>query len=171
MTNTERLKLAQTNILATAKRLGVALDKFDSGTSLDFLGITIDTDAMCFRVPPQKKTHILSELTRWSTRPSCKKRDLDSLIGYLQFITRVIPWGRAFLCRCIRISCSKSHPSHHIRLNKEFRLDIKWWQSVERYFLFLRRDWVEPPEFEVDASPLRSWVLQLSLLLLRTLVS
>ena len=131
-------------------------DKFDSGTSLDFLGITIDTDAMCFRVPPQKKTHILSELTRWSTRPSCKKRDLDSLIGYLQFITRVIPWGRAFLGRCIRISCSKSHPSHHIRLNKEFRLDIKWWQSVlptwNGISFFYDDDWVEPPEFEVDAS-------------------
>src|SRR5690606_1389903 len=110
--------------------LGVTLDKFSSGTCLDFLGITIDTDAMCFRVPPEKETYILSQLNTWIHKRNCQKRELDSLIGYLQFITRVIPWGRAFLGRCIKISCSKKHPKHHIRLNNEFRLDIKWWLSV-----------------------------------------
>ena len=156
LTSTERLTVAQTQIITMAKRLGVTLDKFDSGTCLEFLGITIDTDAMCFRVPQQKKTHILAELAQWSTKSSCRKRELDSLIGYLQFITRVIPWGRAFLGRCIRISCSKTHPNHHIRLNNEFRLDVKWWQSVlptwSGISFFYDDDWLEPPEFEVDAS-------------------
>ena len=55
-------RLVRKQILSTAHRLGVTLDKFDSGTRLDFLGITIDTNAMCFRVPPEKKIHILSQL-------------------------------------------------------------------------------------------------------------
>ena len=111
---------------------------------------------MCFRVPLDKKTHFLCQLNCWAHKKTCRKRELDSLIGYLQFITRVIPWGRAFLGRCIKISCSKKRPKDHIRLNVEFRLDIKWWLFVlptwNGISFFYDDEWVEPPEFEVDAS-------------------
>ena len=113
VSNTDRLTLAREQILSTAQKLGVSLDKFDSGTRIVFLGIEIDTNDMCFRVPPDKKTHILRRLNSWAHKKHCRKRELDSLIGYLQFITRVIPWGRAFLGRWIKISCSKKRPRSH----------------------------------------------------------
>jgi hypothetical protein len=156
ISDVDRLASTREQILSIAGKLGVTLDKFDSGTRLDFLGITIDTDAMCFEVPPDKKAHILQQLSEWAHKKSCRKRELESLVGYLQFITRVIPWGRAFLGRCIRISCSVKRPKDHIRLNNEFRLDIKWWLSVlpawNGISFFYDDEWVEPPEFEVGAS-------------------
>ena len=42
----------RSRIDAVAKFLGVSLDKFEFGTSLEFLGVTVDTDNLCFRVPP-----------------------------------------------------------------------------------------------------------------------
>ena len=86
----------------------------------------------------------------------CTKRSLDSLIGSLQYLTRVIPWGRAFLGRCIRKSASKTHPKHRVNLSTGFRLDIAWWLNVlptwDGVSLFYDEIWTEPYEFEVDAS-------------------
>ena len=111
---------------------------------------------MCFHIPKSKKDSIISYLTRWTSMRSCTKRQLDSLIGSLQYLTRVIPWGRAFLGRCFKTSASVKHPSHRINLNAGFRLDIKWWLHVlpswNGVSLFYDEDWTEPDEFEVDAS-------------------
>ena len=146
----------RSRIDAVAKFLGVSLDKFEFGTSLEVLGVTVDTDNLCFRVPPAKKSFIIAQLDWWANRRTCTKRELDSLIGYLQFLTRVIPWGRAFLGRCIRLSCSKSRPLHHINLNRGFQLDIAWWRHVlpswDGVSFFFDDDWHEPDQFEVDAS-------------------
>ena len=146
----------RSQIQSLADSMGIGLDKFASGTSLEFLGIIVDTEAMCFRIPQNKKDAVISDLKGWRHKAWCTKRSLDSLIGSLQYLTRVIPWGRAFLGRCIRKSASKSHPKHRINLNTGFRLDIAWWLNVlpswNGISLFYDDEWTEPLEFEVDAS-------------------
>ena len=107
-------------VMELAASMGIGLDKFAQGTSVEFLGIIVDTVDMCFRIPKAKKERIISDLLAWTNKPYCTKRELDSLIGSLQYLTRVIPWGRAFLGRCIRASTSKRHPSHHINLSSGF---------------------------------------------------
>ena len=150
------LSLLRSQIQSLAESMGIGLDKFASGTSLEFLGIIVDTEAMCFRIPRSKKDAAVEELKNWRRKTWCTKRSLDSLIGSLQYLTRVIPWGRAFLGRCIRKSASKSHPKHHINLSRGFQLDIAWWLDVlpswDGISLFYDEKWTEPDEFEVDAS-------------------
>ena len=149
---TERLTALRTHVDRVSKFLGVTFDKF--GTPLEFWDRNRQTNsASVFQ-----KDFIIKQLDWWANRRTCTKRDLDSLIGYLQFLTRVIPWGRAFLGRCIRLSCSRSRPRHHINLNQGFRLDIAWWQHVlpswNGVSVFFDDEWHEPDQFEVDASTL-----------------
>lgn len=56
-----------------------------------------------------------------------KLRDLQSLIGLLNFILLVVLPGRAFLRRLINLTIGVSKPYHKIRLNKQARLDLKAW--------------------------------------------
>ena len=153
---TSRTSEIRSQICSLADELGVGLDKFQLGTRLDYLGITVDTMEMCFRVPDDKKLRCLSELDSWLKRRTCLKRELLSLIGYLQFLTRVIPWGRAFLRRCIKLATSKKRLNHMISLTNSFRLDIQWWSDIlprwSGIFLFADDAWISPENFEVDAS-------------------
>ena len=54
-------------------------------------------------------------------------RDLQSLIGLLNYACLVVVPGRAFLRRLIDLTCGISCPSHYIRLNREVRADLHMW--------------------------------------------
>ena len=67
-------------------------------------------------------------LLTFSSRRKVTLRELQSLIGLLNFCCAVIVPGRAFLRRLIDLTCKVSNPSHRITLNKESRSDIRAWQ-------------------------------------------
>lgn len=96
-------------------------------TTLTYLGIELDSVSMELRLPAEKHKNLLRELQAWEECKKCTKRQLLSLIGQLAFAAKVIPSGRTFLRRLIDLSCTVKKLSYHITLNKEARLDIKWW--------------------------------------------
>ena len=71
-----------------------------------FLGITLDTVLMDARLPEDK----LEKVTI---------RDLQLLIGILNFACTVIVPCRAFLRRIIDMIVGVQKPHHHIRLNRQ----------------------------------------------------
>ena len=75
------LTVLKHEIRSLAKFMGVGLDKFDEGTSIEFLGILVDSCNMCFRIPQNKKDMITNDLQLWISKRWCTKRELDSLIG------------------------------------------------------------------------------------------
>ena len=64
---------------------------------------------------------------RWSAKSWCSRMELESLIGSLHHVTKVVPPGRSFLRRMIDLLCAFRSPSHPIRLNTDFRRDLGWW--------------------------------------------
>ena len=117
-------------ILQLASTLGIPLapDKLeDPTTHLVFLGISIDTTSMETALPDQKLEELLAELQLWSSCKKCRKRELLSLIGKLNFACRIIPAGCIFLRRLIDLSTTAQLPHHHITMNVEARRDIAWW--------------------------------------------
>ena len=109
-------------ILAVCRELGVplAIDKLEGPSHcLTFLGIEIDTQRGVLRLPTDKLSRMKVLLAQWSTRKTCRRRQLESLVGTLQHACRVVKPGRAFLRRMIDLlrtpSATKAH--HHIRLN------------------------------------------------------
>ena len=121
-------------ILAVCAELGVplALEKLEGPTPrLTFLGIEMDTEAGVLRLPAEKLSRLKGLLAQWSRRRSCRRQQLESLVGTLQHAARVVKPGRTFLRRMIDLlrTPGATKPHHHIRLNREFRADLQWWRT------------------------------------------
>ena len=133
--------LQKKKLVSLFEELGVPLElsKLEVPSQcLTFLGIEVDTVALQLRLP-EEKLIILKELL-WDCVERCcilkksiRKKDLQSLVGMLQFATKVVRPGRPFLRRLYSIQEIGSNPSHNIRLNAPAKADLLWW------FLFIER--------------------------------
>ena len=112
----------QTNldiIICCCETLGVplALEKVEGpSTSLSFLGIVIDTAQMQLRVPPDKLQRVKELITTWLSKKSSTKRDILSLVGLLQHITKVVQSGRTFVSRMYAIVAKVQQLDFYISL-------------------------------------------------------
>ena len=66
-------------------------------------------------------------LHEWCRKKSATLKELQSLIGTLQFACRVVVPGRAFLQRIISLTKGISSSRWLIKLNTEFRKDVSMW--------------------------------------------
>ena len=84
------------------------------------MGITIDTRQMETRLPPDKIAKIKERLTEM---PHCKKttlKNIQSLIGLLNFACCVALPGRPFLRRIINLTHGLKYPQHRRWVTVEF---------------------------------------------------
>ena len=101
-------------------------------TSLQFLGITLDTVSMEARLPDEKLAQCRSRIRSFLNRDKAALREIQSLIGVLNFSSSVIP-GRAFLRRLIDLTLHVSKPHFHIRPS-QVKLDLLTWQDFRASF-------------------------------------
>ena len=66
----------------------------------------------------------------WLSQRWCTRQQLESLIGHLHRVTRVVWPERSFLRRMINLLCSFRRRDHLIRLYREFHLDLHWWHEL-----------------------------------------
>ena len=119
-------------MLGTCEHLGFTTNPAKTvlpTTNLILLGIELDSLAQEARIDQTRLAEVLHMLDKWSSRKHCTKRQLQSLIGKLHFISSVCRPGRTFVRRMIDLLSKASHPSHRIRLTVAFRKDIHWWQT------------------------------------------
>ena len=117
--------------LKVCQQLGipVAMDKVEGPlTVLIFLGLELDSVLQLIRLPQDKLEQLQQELQLWRECKKTTKRKLLSLIGKLAFAARAVPAGRLFTRRLIVLSSKVTKLHHHIKLSKEAREDIIWWQ-------------------------------------------
>ena len=98
-------------------------------TSLDFLGIVLDTEAMELHLPDEKVTQLKGLLEEWLVKKSCRKRELLLFIGKLANACKIVRVGRIFLRRFIDYSMKAKRLDHWIHLSIDFREDVAWWQA------------------------------------------
>lgn len=98
-------------------------------TNLILLGSELDPLAHESRIDQVRLTETVHVLDKWSSLKHCTERQLQSLIGKLQFICSVCRRGRTFLRRMVDLLTKATHPSYCIRLTVAFRKDIHWWQT------------------------------------------
>ena len=93
-----------------------------------------------------------------SNRKKVTLKELQSLIGLLNFACLVVTPGRAFLRRLIDLTCNIQKPHHLIRMNSEARSDLKAWQEFITNFngksIFLQEEWISSAKLNMysDAS-------------------
>ena len=123
------------SMLLTFKQLQVPISPSKTQgplTRLEFLGIVLDSEKMEACLPQDKVHHLQEELDKWQRRKSATLKELQSLIGTLNFVCRVVPPGRPFLQRTINLTTGAKKPHHHIRLTKEFFADLEMWKLFVR---------------------------------------
>ena len=109
-------------------------------------GIEIDTELMQMRLPLDKLLDARAKMHSLYQRKKVTLRDLQSLIGTLNFACKVIVPGRTFLRRLINLTVGVANPNHLIRLTVEARLDLAAWKLFLDQFngesLCLVDDWL-----------------------------
>ena len=92
---------------------------------MSYLGNEIDTILMIIRVPPDKiaETRILIAAILASKTVTVKK--IASVAGLLNFFTRAVLPGRAFLSRLYAVTHLPQH--HHVNITTGIRGDLKMW--------------------------------------------
>ena len=113
----------------------IAFDKtFSPNTTMTFVGISLCTVRLEASLPPDKLEKCKQLLHSFLTRHSCTLRELQSLIGYLNFCCSIISCGRPFLRRFINLTIGVKRPFYHIRLTHETKSDVAMWNSfLDRY--------------------------------------
>ena len=130
----------------------------DSRPNLTFLGIELDSVQKVARLPQDKVDDIRSRLLAFRQRKSCRLRELEQLLGKLNFASRVITPGRTFMRRLYDATLNVSKPYHRIRLSPECHLDLFWWSHLldgwngKSFFLDLQETLASDILIESDAS-------------------
>ena len=94
---------------------------------ITFAGIELDTEKLEARLPIDKVIKCRTLLTTALGHNKMTLREIQSLIGVLNFACCVVKPGRAFLRRLINTTLGIKRPHHLIRLNKDTKADIQLW--------------------------------------------
>ena len=113
-------------------KLGVplALDKTKGPTTtITFLGIEFDTVHMVLRLPSEKLSNLRLQILSILEKKKVSLRELQSMLGLLNFACRVVRPGRTFCRRLIDSTIGIRKPHHRIRVNNAMREDLNLWLS------------------------------------------
>ena len=98
------------------------------------------------RLPEDKLARCRELLTEFYNKRSVALKELQSLIGILNFACSVVLPGRAFLRRMIDLTKGVRNPYHHIRLTRQCKEDILLWLNFLNSFngksFFLSAKWL-----------------------------
>ncbi len=92
----------------------------DPNTKLVYLGLELDSVSMTISLLQEKQDYLCVMIRDWGAKKSCTKRELLSLIGYLQHACHVIRQYRAFLRRMIDLAAGVRALHHRVQLNAGF---------------------------------------------------
>ncbi|KAM4045389.1 uncharacterized protein ACNLHF_009217 [Anomaloglossus baeobatrachus] len=141
-------------IQSVFKCFGVPLasDKTEGpSTLIKFLGILIDSEAMECRLPDDKVSDLLEAVREARSHRKIRLKDLQSLLGKMNFACRIIPMGRVFCRRLAAATSGITFPHHFVRLARTLKDDLAVWEQFLIEFNG-RSLWIRPPvsNFDLD---------------------
>ena len=97
-------------------------------TSMICLGILVDTAPFTLEVPTTRLEDLLAELTTWHAITFFTRKQLQSLLGKLFFVTACVKPGRIFMARLLNsLRECKRLGSHRYPICAPMLLDVQWW--------------------------------------------
>ncbi|XP_030292106.1 uncharacterized protein LOC115592964 [Sparus aurata] len=98
-------------------------------TSLEFLGITLDTITFQASLPTDKLLRTSLFISNFLLAHRCTKRQLLSLLGHLNFAIRIIPQGRSFISHLLSLSAAIPSLHDHITLDNPCKMELRMWRD------------------------------------------
>ena len=97
-------------------------------TKATCLGVEIDTENFTVSVPQEKLENIQKICESWKSKNKCNKKELQSLLGSLLYISKCVKSSRFFLNRMLDIL--RAHfGSNEITLGQDFHRDLNWFKK------------------------------------------
>lgn len=95
-----------------------------------FLGVLFNSITMTMEVTPDRLKQIQEEVSLWNgQKVFASKKEIQSLIGKLQFVAKCVKPGRLFISRMLEVLRAIPHNRDRIRISKDFRADLFWWEK------------------------------------------
>ena len=91
------------------------------------LGILFDTELTIISVSEEKVVKLKKELSTWLSISSFNKRQLQSLLGKLFYVTACVQPERSFMNRLLNVLRSFTSCKQCLPVTKEMRDDILGW--------------------------------------------
>ncbi|XP_069110159.1 uncharacterized protein, partial [Argopecten irradians] len=98
-------------------------------TSLEYLGVFLDTVLCESRLPQEKVERIIEIVDSFKDKKSCTKRELLSLLGHMNFASRCVRPGRSFVSHLISLSTSVRELYYRIKITNACRSDLNMWSE------------------------------------------
>ena len=98
-------------------------------TQMLVLGVLFNTVDVTMSLGQDKIDDIKAELTEWLQRPTHTRKQLEKLIGRLQFAAQVVRAGRVFIAQLLDDLRGAPHVGA-IPTSDEVLADVSWWQKV-----------------------------------------
>jgi hypothetical protein len=101
-----------------------------------FLGVHFDSVKMTMSVPHEKLQELRSDLEVWGRRTTTVRKDMQSILGKLFWVSRVVQHSRPFMGRLLQqLRGMKDVPGNkRVPLSEDCRKDILWWPLYLRHF-------------------------------------
>ncbi len=91
-----------------------------------FLGIQFNTIDMTMSIDSGRLTQISEELDSWLGKETATRKELESLIGQLNFVAKCVRPSRVFMARLF--NCLSEAPTRgSFFICEDVKLDIEWW--------------------------------------------
>ena len=105
-------------------------------TTMVFLGVHFDTVEMVMSVPQEKLQELRSDLEVWLKKTTAVRKDLQSILGKLFWVGKVVQYSRPFMGRLLQQlrDMSDVPPNKKVKLSTECRKDLIWWSTYLRHF-------------------------------------
>ena len=123
---------ALNNLLLILRRLGFSINwnKVEGPMQrLVFLGILIDTHLLTLSLPKDKQDEFSGLVKEYINKKRVSRKQLERLIGKLNWACQVVRGGRNFLRRMLTLQNSVKLGNHKIIVTNAFLADLRWWDS------------------------------------------
>lgn len=100
-----------------------------SAKVFDCIGYVVDLNMMQIRISDDRIQEIRELLLAWRSKVTVSKREILSLIGKLQFCSKVVRDGSKFIRRLIELSKKPKFLFHKVKVTAEARSDLAWWEA------------------------------------------
>ncbi len=118
-------------------------------TNMTFIGVRFDTDHLSLEVTPERLEALRCEVDRWLSLKRARKKELQSLIGKLQFAAKCVRAGRLFISRMLD-ALRGLKDGEWFLVSLEFKKDLLWWKRFAGQFngVIMMGDirWTRPDE-------------------------
>lgn len=115
------------------------------------LGLWFNTISMTMEIGEERLKEIKRVTSEWTQRETAKRKEVESLVGLLSYVSKCVRPSRIFLSRMLDFLASMPKKGE-VNLTDEFHRDLYWWSKFVP--LYNGVSLIPPPDFKAAGTML-----------------